>query len=740
MIGKTIGHYEVIQKLGSGGMGEVWLAEDTHLERKVALKFLPSDAATEEDRNRFIREAKASSALDHPNICTIYEAGETDDGQTYIAMAYCDGETVKVKVARGPLPLEEALDIAIQIGEGLSRAHREGIVHRDIKPANAILTKDGTVKIVDFGLAKLQGATQLTRTGTSVGTAAYMSPEQVRGDEVDHRADIWALGVVLYEMVTGQQPFTGENESALMYAILNNEPEAPTAIRKDIPRQLVDVIGRAFVKDPANRYEHMQKMVEEMRNLSPVENDQKEWKKSIVVLPFENLSADPEQEYFSDGLTEEVISDLSNVRALQVISRSSAMTFKGAKKKISEIARELNVQYVLEGSVRKSGNSLRITAQLIDASNDAHLWAEKYGGTLDDVFDIQEKVSKSIVDALEVKLSSKEEEQISERPIENVQAYECYLKANADIFKFTEESIQSAIRTLQHAIEIVGDNALLYSSIALAYWNLVNIGVQQEYYLVKAEEYVNRALAEDPELAKAHAVLGWINHLGNLLESAYHLKKALSISPDDPLALQGLAVVYALVGRSPAAIPLYEKLEYIDPLDFVTKFVQAWMHIYDGQFDHAVQELGHLLKAYPEHLYANFAYAFALAYNDCPDDALLIIDSLAQKDPDNAIVKLGCMLKHALQGDKESAFELVTPGFQKTCQRDPTFSHHLACIFSLLDAKDEALIWLNSAVNSGLINYPFLADQDPFLENIRGEERFKKLMERVKHEWEDFEV
>jgi len=592
---------------------------------------------------------------------------------------------------------------------------------------------------MDFGLAKLKDEAGLTKTKTA-GTIAYMSPEQIKGEDIDHRVDIWAFGVVLFEMLTREFPFEGQYESAMSYSIVNTNPKSITDIRNDVPLNIEQLIYKALEKDKEKRYKNVNELIEELKKVPSIVSTPKEHEKSIVVLPFVNMSPDPEQEYFSDGLTEEIITDLSHIHDLLVISRSSAMTFKGTKKRIKEIAKEVNVRYVLEGSVRKAGNNLRITAQLIDAITDAHLWAEKYSGTLDDVFDIQEKVSRSIVDALKLKLTTKEDAQIAERPIDNVAAYECYLKAKAEIFKFTEKAIDSAIRNLQNAIDLIGDNTLLYSSMALAYWNLVNIGVKQEEYLVKAEEYVNKALATDPDSHKAHAVLGWINHLVNFLKSPYHLKRALAISPNDPLALQGLAVVYIIIGKISVAVPLVEKLMQIEPLDFMTNACQGLLYFYDGQLDRAFQPLQKLYEIYSENAYSQFFYALILTYHKETDKAFSIIDQSAKADPNNVIIKLGLILKYGILKDKDKVFQEMTPEFHKTCQGDLTFSHHLAGIFAMLDEKEQAMNWLETAVNLGFINYPLLSERDPWLENIRGEERFKKLMERVKYEWENFEV
>lgn len=743
MIGKTVGHYEIIEKVGEGGMGVVYRAEDTRLKRTIALKFLPTEAITKEEQTRFIREAQAASALDHPNICTIHEVNETDDDRTYIAMAFCDGETVKEMISRGSLKLEEAIDIAIQMGEGLARAHKEGIVHRDIKPANAILTKDGTVKIVDFGLAKISGATQLTKTGTSMGTAAYMSPEQIRGEEVDHRTDIWALGVMLYEMVTGEQPFTGENDTAVIYSVLNEDPETITSIRQDIPRDLGDVVGKALVKDPANRYQHTGDVVEDLRNLLSAENAQSEWEKSIIVLPFDDMSPDKDNEYFSDGLTEEIITDLSHIHDLLVISRSSAMTFKGTKKKIKEIAREVNVQYVLEGSVRKAGNNLRITAQLIDATNDAHLWAEKYSGTLDNIFDIQEQVSREIVDALRVKLSPAEDQKLAERPIKNMQAYECYLKARQDAYTFTKDGLDRALRYLQNGLEIVGKNAVLYAGMGFVYSQYVNIGLAHEEYIKKAEGYASKALALDSGSLEAHFVLGFLNMCfhGNPKKSIHHYKQAITIFPDDPDVLIWLITGYGTNwGKPKEARQSYNRLMQVDPFN-------PWAHcgyiidvMVDGKFDLPVDYLTKWFRMEPQNPAALFFCVQFLAYCSHFKEACTLVSKNAQPDKKDSFIKLSLFVKYAIEGDRKRIQELLTVDFVKTAKRDAQTSYFVSGLFALSRMKDEAFDWLENAVDRGFINYPFISEYDPFLQSIRGEERFKKLMERVKHEWENFEV
>ena len=737
MIGQTISHFRILEKLGEGGMGVVYKAEDTQLKRVVALKFLPRGLeAHEPERVRFLQEAQAASAINHPHVCTIHEIAAEGD-QQFIVMEYIDGKTLRQMV-----PLQKtqtAIDYAIQIGEALQEAHSKGIVHRDIKTDNIMVNAKNQIKVMDFGLAKLKGSVKLTKTSSTVGTLAYMAPEQIEGGEADARSDIFSFGVVLYEMLTGHLPFRGEHEAAMMYSILNEEPQPLSHFSENIPSNIASIMSKALQKDPLSRYQTLQEMIRDLKNAPAIQSPKQE--KAVVVLPFDDLSPERDQEYFSDGLTEEIISDLSNVRALRVISRSSAMTFKGTKKTIPEIARQLNVRYVLEGSVRKAANKLRITAQLIDATNDAHLWAEKYSGTLDDVFDIQEKVSRAIVGALKVELSSEEERDISERPIDNVRAYECYHKAMAEVIKLTADSMRGAIQYLQDALNVIGDNALLYSAMAFAHLQLVNVGAEHGECLRKAEEFAKKAVTLDPRCVKAYAVLGWIAMWANWREAHNYFKKARRISPDDTHMLQGLASFYVSeVGKIAAALPLCERLVQIDPLDFVTKWLQGGIHFYNGQYNLALSRFRASLDLSPENPICRFYCAVTLASLGQFDDAVSIIDQAPNATDVNAFARLGRILKYSILKDRDKAFGELTPDFLDTCHRDCTFSHHLAGMLALLGDRNEALNWLENAYDRGFINYPLLSERDPLLVTIRDEERFKKLMERVKYEWEHFEV
>jgi serine/threonine protein kinase/tetratricopeptide (TPR) repeat protein len=741
MIGKTISHYRILEKSGEGGMGVVYKAQDTKLDRMVALKFLPIHLLRDEEaRTRFVHEAKAASALNHSNITTIHDIDQVED-QCFICMEYIEGKSIKDLMKEKTLSVKEILEIAIQVGEGLNAAHRKDIVHRDIKSDNIMLTREGTVKIMDFGLAKLKGATQLTKPGSTLGTVTYMSPEQTKGKGVDQRTDIWSLGVVLYEMLTGQLPFKGDYEQAVIYCILNENPEPLTSFRTDIPTNLEQVVDKALEKDQTRRYQNIQEILQDLKTSPASTLTSPQQEESIVVLPFDDISPGKDNEYFSDGLTEEIITDLSKIHTLRVISRTSAMRLKGTEKDINRIGKELNVRYVLEGSVRKAGNNLRITAQLIDATTDSHIWAEKYRGTLEDVFDIQEKVSRSIVDALKLKLSSEEDRRMGQRPINNVHAYECYLRARQEIWRFTEDGLERALQYLQNGLDIVGQNALLYAGMGYVYWQYVNMGIKQEDYVQKAEECAGKVFELEPESPQGHLLLGLIQMVshGNMQQSVRHLKEVLTVNTNDLDALLWLSVLYGIIGKPVSASPLINRALEIDPLNSSSHIIKSMQHYYEGRFDLAIESAlkGHQME--PENPGSIWCCALMLASQHRVEDAISFIDNNVDTTSKHFFLRVSIFLKKALLGENDVS-ELLTDEFITTAKRDFQYSSVFADIYALLGHKKEALDWLENAVNRGFINYPFLSEYDPFLENVRGEDRFKKLMERVKHEWENFEV
>jgi len=743
MIGKTIAQYKILEKIGEGGMGVVYKAEDTKLKRTVALKFLPAELTRDSQaKARFVQEAQAAAALDHPNICAVFEIGEAE-GTTYMAMPYVKGQSLKERIALGPLSVEDALAIAGQMAEGLKEAHDKGIIHRDIKPANIMLTEKGQAKIMDFGLAKLEAGVDLTRTMAVMGTAAYMSPEQARGEEVDLRTDIWSFGATLYEMLTGQKPFGQKHDQALIYSILNDTTESVSRIRPEIPKPLEVVIQKTLEKDRSRRYQNMVDLLKDLKTTHPAGPILHKAEKSIIVLPFEDISPAKDNDYFCDGMTEEIITDLSHVRDLLVISRSSAMTFKGTKKTIPELAQAVNVRYVLEGSVRKAGNSLRIAAQLIDAETDIHLWADKYSGTLDDVFDIQEKVSGAIAKALRQKLSAKEKQIMMERPIQNVKAYECYLRAKHEIDTFTEEGINRAIQHLEAGLKIIGENATLYAGLGYAYWQYFNIGTREKH-LNKGLEYARKALELDPDSSEGHFITGNLHFFletpRNIKKIIYHLERALALDPNNCEALFHLEVVYLFLGRNGAAASLVEKHLSIDPLSFYGHLSSAVLHLFQGELSQAMEPMALAYQLAPGVPVTELFYAVILAYNGRLEEAFSVIEQSEKRSPDNITTQVGVFLRYALQGKKKETLQSITPRLLEWGRMDFTNPWLVVAGYSLIGEKEEALNWLEEWIGLGCRNYPFLNKHDPFLANIRGEPRFKKLMERVKHEWEHFEV
>jgi len=527
MIGRIISHYKILEKLGEGGVGVVYKGEDTKLKRTVALKFLPAELTRDPDaKKRFVHEAQAAGALDHPNICTIYEIDEAE-GHTFISMACIEGQSLKDKIesgpvganGRSPLPIDEALDIAIQVAEGLQAAHEKGIIHRDIKSANIMVTEKGQAKIMDFGLAKLAGQVRLTKTGTTVGTVAYMSPEQARGEEVDHRTDIWSYGVVLYEMVTGQLPFKGEYDQAVVYSILNEEPEPMTGLRTGVPMELERVVNKALVKSLDSRYQNAGDILVDLRLLrkelelmaSKEQPSRENPQPSIAVLPFYNLSADKEQEYFCEGMTEEIINALTHVEGLRVVARTSAFSFRGKEIDVGEIGRKLSVETLLEGSVRKAANRLRIWVQLVNVVDGYHLWSERYDREMEDVFAVQDEISLAIADKLKVKLLRGEKTKLITHHTDDLEAYNLYLRGRYLWNKRTEGGIKKAIEHFKQAIKKDPSYALAYTGLADSYSTLTSyISILPKEVFPKGRDAALKALEIDDTLAEAHASLALI--------------------------------------------------------------------------------------------------------------------------------------------------------------------------------------------------------------------------------------
>ncbi len=564
MVGKTISHYKILEKLGEGGMGVVYKAHDTKLDRAVALKFLHPELTREDEaRTRFVHEAQAAASLNHPNICTIYEIDE-HEGQSFIAMELLEGEELKDRIAKGPLPIDEAIAIVVAVGEGLHEAHGKGIIHRDVKPGNIALTSRGQAKLLDFGLARLGELSKITKTDTTLGTAAYMSPEQASAAEADRRTDIWSLGVILYEMVAGERPFAGQYEAAVVHSILNDEPEPLTSRRSNVPMELERIVRKALAKNASERYQHVEDMLVDLRALrsssassrggrrsaasriartpaavsalvviaivvgalivryfmasSPPGGERREPEKRtmLVVLPFENLGA-PEDEYFANGTTDAITARLAGVSGLGVISRQSAMQYKKTTKSIRQIGKELGVDYILEGTVQreKAGDPtsrVRVIPQLIRVADDTHVWAETYDENMAEVFRVQSDIAERVASQLNVTLREKERRAMEQRPTGDLAAYDDYLRGKEYYNSIDLPSTELAVQLLQRAVARDPKFAEAWATLSMAYRGLY-WAFDRPGALAQQTESAKRAEELAPDLPETRLALGSVAYV-----------------------------------------------------------------------------------------------------------------------------------------------------------------------------------------------------------------------------------
>jgi serine/threonine protein kinase/tetratricopeptide (TPR) repeat protein len=706
MIGRTISHYKILDKIGEGGMGVVFKAEDVKLKRTVALKFLPQELMRDQEaRVRFIQEAQAAAALDHPNICTVYEIDESN-GQTYIAMAYVDGQSLKEIIEAGQLELEEALNITSQVAEGLREAHKKEITHRDIKPANIMLTTEGRAKIMDFGLAKLSWGVELTKTATVMGTIAYMSPEQACGKKVDQHTDIWSLGCVLYEMLAGRRPFRSTHDQAAIYSILNDEPEPISKLRADIPVNIEKILESCLQKEPHNRYPDMDALLNDLKFVATMDRTQlskaippKEEPPSIAVLPFVNMSADPEQDYFCDGLAEELINSLTKIKDIKVVARTSAFAFKGKSIDVREIGKQLNVEKVLEGSVRKSGNRLRITAQLINVADGYHLWSEKFDREMEDVFAIQDEISLAIVDNLKLTLLKKEEKALLKRYTEDPEAYNLYLKGIYNLRMYTAEGFQEAIRYFELTLQKDSNYALACYGLAevfyaISYW--ANVPPHEAY--PKAKEYAKKAIDMDEDIGEAHAALGLVYTFydWNWSEAEHELKKALELNPSSAIIRMSYSWFLSLIERHDEAIFEAKRAQELDPLSPLIISHIGLACVYGSQFDKAIDELkaGMILAPnfYLMHYYLGMAYRAKSMRKEAIAEYERAVD-LSGGAPWPALILTTCYF----ETNQTNKGEKLLRSLELRGKREYLPSMGFSYIYFVRNDMDRALYWLERA-------------------------------------------
>jgi adenylate cyclase len=704
--GKRISHYEILDQIGKGGMGLVYKARDLKLDRIVAIKFLPPHlASSEENKKRFMQEAKAAASLSHPNIMSIYEIDEFEDS-VFMVMEYVEGQTLKAYISSlksgSGIPFMKAAEWMSTISGGLKAAHDKEIIHRDIKSENIMITPDEQLKIMDFGIAKLKGSTGLTKTGTSLGTLSYMSPEQAQGLSADHRSDIWSLGVVFYEMLTGETLFKAEHEAALLYLIVNEEPPAPSILDRKIPNQIDDIVKKMLTKDPDKRYQNLSELMAVLANIKneigKTAGEPK--KKAIAVLPFDNISSDKENEYFGDGLTEELIANLSRLKDMRVISRTTTMLYKESKKDIKSIGKELGARYIMEGSVRKFQDDLRITAQLIDVELDEQLWAETFKGKLADVFDIQEKVSKQIVDALMVKLTPTEKVVLSKRSTLNPEAFDCNLRARDFLYRYNKNHLNFSIQLFQKALELDPRYSDAYAGLGQAYATYYQLFERNSSFLDKAIEFSLKAIMYDPTLPEAYAALGYAYYNKEEFEEGIEAaKKAIELDTNNFLGYWILGRIYVAIDKAKDAIGLLKKVIEINP-DFYTVY---------GDLQIAYGQLGEKEK-----------------YKEILDEGLHVYAKYLSKHPDDARGHMYYAVDLVQVGEKEKAKAEAAKALELS-PGDPLMLYNAACFYSQMNEKKLGLDSLRKAIESGFGEFEWLR-RDSDLDNLRTEPEFAELL------------
>jgi serine/threonine protein kinase/Flp pilus assembly protein TadD len=759
MLGQTISHYKILEKLGEGGMGVVYKAHDTKLNRDVAIKFLPHQiVAGEQQRERFVIEAQAAAALNHPNIATIY-AIEEADGETFIVMEYIEGQELKGKIAQGPLSIDEAVTIATQIAEGLQAAHKKDIVHRDIKSSNIMLTESGQVKIMDFGLAKVRGGSQVTMVGTTLGTAAYMSPEQARGDEVDHRTDIWSFGVVLYEMLTGSLPFRSEYDQAVIYSILNEPPER----MGDVSPEMEQIVMKALAKNPGERYQNAVDIAQNLRGIGDqrsgkikivMKKDKTPWLvgaavvllmavavylfmpsssniqgtavvKTIAVLPFADLSPKKDQEYFSDGLSEELINALAKNPRLRVTAGTSSFSFKGKGLDIRTIASRLNVGNILEGSVQKSGNTLRISADLVNVETDATLWSETYDGTLNNIFALQDSISGSVVEALNAALLGSETTAPEEKT--NPEAYNAYLLGKHFSSLRGEANLAKAVGYYQQALSMDSSYAPAWEGLSQTHSRQADDGYAPlaDGYR-KARREVEKAIELDPNLADARSQMGWVRQYYDWdwkgADEAY--RKGLDLEPGNAAVVSGAGALAFTLGRLKEAITLAHRSIDLDPVRVAGYNNLGLFSMYAGLLDESEAAYRKALELNPRYPGAHVMIGRLFLLRGKLDSALAEVEK--ETDPDWQMYAFA--LVYYAMGKTKEADETLAKFIQEYQNVD---AFQIAEIYGYRRETDKAFEWLERAYNQrdgGLAEM----ERDPLLHSIEKDPRYAAFMKKMK--------